>query len=97
MKAPKIKATRAWFAEEVREFCIKNGYYTAGDCAAYEKMLQFVSKQDPTTKNIYRVAKDIVDHSDPEYFEFVSDVEALQNVMFLLDRDVVMTFYNIEE
>ena len=48
--------------------CIKNDYYTAGDNEAYAKMLNFVDNNEPTTTNIYKVAVDIVKHSDLESY-----------------------------
>lgn len=86
-KIPSITIEQRWSRDDVRRTCIEQNWYTCGDCGAYDKMLDMVETSTPTTENIYRVAKDICDHS--EY-------QTISNVMFGLMHDAVLTFYTID-
>lgn len=66
-KEPKVIEHAEWTAEEIRNFCLEEGYYTEGKVREYEEMLLFVDRNDPTPENIYKVAKNILDHSDQEH------------------------------
>lgn len=86
-KIPKIKTKRFWTTDKVMNVCIENGFYTCGTCKEYSNMLLLVVKLDPDTESLYIVAKDIVEHSKEQ---------TISNVMYLLERDAVDTFYSIE-
>ncbi len=88
----KIKTSRMWNSMDVRQMCIDHRLYTRGDSKAYAKMLEKVTELDPTPRSLYRIAEDILNHSDPEIAG--DDVTA---IMFLLEREVVATFYDIEK
>lgn len=90
----KIEAIQVWSAYEIRSMCVKNDYYTRGDNEAYRKMLNFVSEHKPTTENIYKVAVDIVAHSDLSE-EGVDDIEMIEGMMFDISKDCVSTHYTI--
>ena len=83
-----FKEEKRWSASSVRSMCIKNDRYTRGDCAAYEKMLDFVNENEPTLENIEKVAIDIVEHSDLSSYglSFEENVEA---IMFDLANDAI--------
>lgn len=83
---PEITEETRWSSADVRECCIRNDFYTAGDIKAYEEMLGFVEKNDFSTKNLYKVAKDIEEHSEDQ---------TIENVMFCLRKDAVNTFYTV--
>ena len=85
----KINEKERWCSNSVRTICINNEWYTRGDNSAYSLMLEFVDTAPPTTENIYSVAEDIRIHSNTE-----ADVTS---IMFILRRDAVMTFYEVEE
>lgn len=86
---PEIKVERFWSMDKVRTVCINWNLYTCGDCKAYSHMLfDLVANLDPTPENIYIVAKDITEHSDDQ---------TISNVMYLLERDAVETFYDLGE
>lgn len=88
IQEPEITETIQWDSSEIRNMCIENNWYTAGDIKAYSNMLNYVEKNEPTKMNIYKVAKDILDHSsDSELY-----VEA---IMFIISNDVVKTFYKV--
>lgn len=82
-----ITSKRMWSATGVRSACISNDLYTRGDNEAYSKMLGFVDGHQPTTEAIYRVAKDIADHSREQ---------TICNVMFILEREAVVTSFEID-
>ena len=86
---PDITVEVKWSSSDIRDMCINNNWYTAGDIRAYSKMLKYVEKSEPTKLNIYNVAKDILEHSDdPELY-----VEA---IMFEIGNKVVKTFYEVQ-
>ena len=87
MKTPEIKITRKWSLGSVREACIKNDLYTCGDCEEYDHMLNWVGRLYPSTENIYFIAKNIVDHSKDQ---------TISNVMFILEKDAINTFFEID-
>lgn len=84
----KIREIKKWNFSRVRDCCIINDFYTRGNNSEYEKMLDFVSTHKPTLTNIYKVAKDICEHS----YE-----QTIENIMFCLSADAINTFYEIEE
>ena len=90
---PKIKAVRHWNSCEVRQLCIKNEWYTHGDCQAYSDMLGFVDRNDPTTENIYLTALDICQHS----FDGDIDDDDVTTMMEQIEKSVVDKFYYIGE
>lgn len=87
----KIRSERIWRDYDMRTTCVKHGYYTRGNNEEYRKMLDMVERTNPTPKNIYKVAQDILDHSDPEM------VGEVTNIMFIIEKEVVNTFYEVEE
>lgn len=89
-----VKETRSWDSCRVRNMCIKNNYYTRGDCEAYGKMLEFVDKNRPTTSTIYDVACDIVKHSDLDKYN-CDEKELIQAVMYDLANTVVKSHFEI--
>lgn len=90
----RIKVTNAWDSCRVRNLCIKNNYYTRGDCDAYGKMLEFVDANKPTPNNIYKVADDIVRHSEMEKYN-CEEKELIQAVMYDLANTVVKSHFEI--
>lgn len=87
-KTTKITKTYTWYRDDVRNFCIRHNYYTAGDCRAYEKMLNMVENEPYSDGLLYKVAKDILEHSeDTENY--------VENMMFCLFRETVSTFFKV--
>lgn len=86
---PEIEEKEVWHASDVRHLCIKHDWYTRGDNKAYSAMLDMVDESEPTTANIYKVAKDIEEHSRTDY--------EIENIMFELKKWCVTTFYTIEK
>ena len=88
----KIKTKRMWNSMDVRDMCISHRLYTCGDARAYSKMLEKVAELDRTPKSLYHIADDILEHSDPELAG-----DDVTGIMFLLEKEVVNTFYEVEE
>ncbi len=84
----KINEIKKWSISSVMNCCISNDFYTCGCNAEYEKMLNYVSTHKPTLTNIYKVAKDICEHSKEQ---------TIENVMFCLNAGAINTFYEINE
>ena len=91
----KIEARKEWSMRKVRQMCVNHRYYTCGDCEDYDRMLMFVINNEPTTENIYKVAKDIVEHSDMDKYD-CDKLELIEAVMFDIDRECATTHYEIE-
>lgn len=88
MKTPNITINRHWSPMRVRETCIKHDLYTCGDNEEYQHMLQCVgSLPYPNIEDLYRIAEDIQKHSKDQ---------TITNVMFLLERDAVITTFEID-
>lgn len=81
-----IRETKMWDADSVRNCCIRHQLYTCGSMQEYNIMLNMIKDLEPSNKNIYKVAQDILSHSD--------DDQSIENIMFLLGNEVVKTFYS---
>ena len=84
---PKIKEFKRWSANSVREVCINNNFYTAGDNEDYEHMLVWVDRMYPNTENLYFIADNIYRHSVDQ---------TIANIMFVLANNAVITTYEID-
>lgn len=49
--------------DDLRNYCIKNQFYTKGDCASYEKLLGMCKKFHFSTNDLVEMAEDILSHS----------------------------------
>ena len=87
MNTPDIKAIRRWSDDSVQAACIKNDLYTRGTYDQYDKMLKSADVLQPTVENLYRLAKDIKEHSEGQ---------TITNVMFILERAAVTTIFEID-
>ena len=78
--------------DDVRATCIRNDWYDAGTCSAYERMLNMVEDGTVTTLKLYKIAKDIVIHTS-RYPE--KDNMEIENVMYYLDKQACVTLFTI--
>ena len=83
----KITANRFWNTQQVRQACINNDLYTKGSNEDYIEMFDMVRELEPTTENLYLVAKNIADHSANQ---------PITNVMFILENEAVFTTFEID-
>lgn len=73
-----VVVRKEWTPEDIRNLCIDRGLYTKGTKEEYESMLQYVASHNPFSLDIeYTVARDILDHTDPE------TNQTIENIMFL--------------
>lgn len=84
---PNITANRKWSISSVSAACISNSLYTNGGNDAYSKMLDYVNEHKPTYVNIYKVAKDICNHSM---------YQTITNVMYILEQQAVITTFELD-
>ena len=64
-KVPTIEKTEFLTGEDVREYCIRNGYYTHGDTKAYGDLLRYTDRTPGMSiEKVYNIAVDIAAHSD---------------------------------
>lgn len=91
----KLREEKMWYSEDVRTMCVNHHFYTHGDIRAYERMLNSIEDADPTIENIFTVAADIVNHTEPEYDEG-SHKWNIEHVMFLLNKEVIITTYVVD-
>lgn len=82
-----IKAARRWSDYSVQTACINNNLYTRGFYDQYDRMLESADELQPTYENLYRLAKDICEHSEDQ---------TITNVMFILEREAVTTTFEID-
>ncbi len=52
--------------DELRQFCIKNKFYTKGDCEAYSKLFDMAKAYKGDVDDMVSIAEDIYNHSDGE-------------------------------
>ena len=64
-----------------------SGLWERGTYDQYDKMLKSADVLQPTVENLYRLAKDIKEHSEGQ---------TITNVMFILERDAVTTIFEID-
>lgn len=88
-----VVVRKEWTPEDIRNLCIDRGLYTKGTKEEYESMLQYVQSHNPFSLDIeYTVARDILDHTDPE------TNQTIENIMFLIGNKVITRVYeNVEE
>lgn len=78
-----------WAPNLVQDFCIKNHMYTCGTVEEYERMFNFIRSSEPTTGNLYTVAKNILDHSNDE----VNNNFTVGDIMSMLYKQTVTLDY----
>lgn len=85
----KVTEERRISAYDVRQLCIKNEWYTAGDCKDYSEMLDYVEENCYNANGvvIYNIACDIKAHSS-------TDAD-LDFIMFELGQ-ITETFFEVE-
>lgn len=91
MFEPVLLTTRKWDAEGIRSMCVSHHFYMRGTVAQYTDMLNYVKENDPTPENIYNVANDILNYTDP------NEDQTVTNIMYIIENEVVRTSYEIKE
>lgn len=83
---------RTLSADKLRALCIKNDWYTCGDCEEYENLFNRLHDEngdrvEMTTEKLAEIASDILEHSDTDY--------NIPNIMFELARACFTYFTEI--
>ena len=70
------KETRTLSASALRSLCIREDWYTAGDNAEYDRLLQDLAASKPhlATEDIIAIAEDIAAHTSPDKHWTVEDI-----------------------
>lgn len=82
----RYREVRRIYSEKLRNLCIKNRWYTRGDCKAYGHLLYNLAeeKENITTDDIVEIAQDILEHSDTD--------QELTSICFEVAR-IAVTFF----
>ena len=81
-----MKELRTISMSDVRNACIKNNWYTNGDCEDYDSMLSFVNGlKYASTDDLETIATDIKEHSDTD--------DEISSIMFVLANDCCITIF----
>lgn len=81
MKKQKLQETRHLFWEELRKYCIRNGYYTLGTNEEFDELYHLLPRtqcreglresEHVTTEDLLTIAQNIMLHSEPSKFELM--------------------------
>lgn len=89
-EVPHIVEHVQWNASDIRALCMEHHWYTAGDVAAYSRLLDFVDNNIPTVESIYQAARDIWIHtSDPD--------GTVEDMMFEIGNRAVYRLYRRDD
>lgn len=95
----KITRTQHLSSDNVRRMCIRENLYTMGTNEQYAHLLMDMIGLEglcnPTDMDIYNIAVDIAMHSRRN--SYVSELEFIENIMYLVGQCITMTFEIIEE
>lgn len=100
----KIKETRHLFWTDLRNYCIRNKYYTLGTNEEFEALYNLLPRtqyhdglredEHVTTEDLQKIAEDIMAHSEPSMFEIMD----LPTLMFAINDECCKTgFAQAEE
>lgn len=68
---------------DVRQLCIRNEYFTCGDCLEYEKLFQMCDEYDETVESLKKIAEHIINNSAQDKFDpFEEYSDRVCGVMF---------------
>ena len=89
-----IQEKRWMDMDNLRALCIRHGWFTRGDCKAYDKFLNMPydakgTKRNITTKLLYSMARTIMQYSDPETYDIIE----VAGIMYSLGQICDTTFY----
>ena len=95
----KVKEIKRIDTEKLRHICINNNWYTCGSNADYMNMLKMCEKDNISTNQLYKIAKDIYEHTDVESVTnecdaSYSDGENILNMMIYVN-DASYVFYEM--
>ena len=95
----KVKEIKRIDTDKLRHICINNNWYTCGSNADYMNMFKMCEKDNISTNQLYKITKDIYEHTDVESAingcstEY-SDEENILNMMIYVN-DASYVFYEM--
>lgn len=97
----KIKEIKRIDTDKLRNICINNNWYTAGNTANYNNMFRMCQKNNISTNQLFKIAKDIYEHSNVEKAKQgcskdYSDKENILNMMIYIN-DCTYVYYEMSE
>ena len=85
-----FKEVRILDSEKLRNYCIRNNYYTAGDNEEYSNLLYYQKNnniENLTTYDVFRLSNDIFEHSDITLCDSYTREDAIRIIM----QDIINT------
>lgn len=97
----KIKEIKRIDTDKLRSMCIKNNWYTKGTTSDYNNMFKLCQKDNITTNQLYKIAKDIYERTNLDTAKEgcsndYSDNENILNMMIYVN-DCSYVFYEMAE
>lgn len=90
----KIKETRIMTTDDLRNLCIKENWYTCGDCEEYSNLLSMTKNgcklRNITANVLYKMAIDIEQHSN------MTGILDTETIMYML-AEICHTTFEIEQ
>ena len=97
----KVKEIKRIDINKLRSMCIKNNWYTAGSIEEYCNMFKMCEKDNITVSQLFKIAKDIYEHTDVDgaYQGCSSDYSDNENILNMMTyiNDCSYVFYEIVE
>ena len=94
----RIKEIKRIDSDRLRNMCIDNNWYTTGNANDYSKMFEMCKKDNITTNQLYKIAKDIYEHTDLNRAKCCADEyshsENILNMMIYIN-DCTYVFYKM--
>lgn len=95
----KIKEIKRIDQNKLRNMCINNNWYTTGTTSDYSNMFKMCQRDNITVNQLYKIAKDIYDHTNINTAKQgcssdYSDNENILNMMIYVN-DCSYVFYEL--
>lgn len=90
-----LKETRKIMNDKVRSLCIRNNFYTCGDCEEYDNLLSNLcsGNKEITTSDLIEIADDILKHSSNLFYSN----DDIKSLVFDLANSCCYTVFDFEE
>lgn len=95
----KVKEIRRLDTDKLRSMCIKNNWYTSGSNEDYINMFKMCEKDNITINQLFKIAKDIYEHTNVDRAtqgcsNEYSDNDNILNMMIYIN-DCTYVFYEM--
>lgn len=97
----KVKEIKRIDCDKLRSMCIRCNWYTAGNAEAYNSMFEMCRKNNVTTSQLFKIAKNIYEHTNVDSAregcsKDYSDNENILNMMIYVN-DCTYVYYEMSE